>query len=141
MLGWISAYGAAAIVFFGLDFLWLTNMTASFYRPRLGALLLDQPNLYGAAAFYLLYIAGIVQLAVVPALAPGGSWTAALVAGAVLGLIAYGTYDMTNLATLKGWSLSVSLVDMAWGTVLTGLAATAGWLAADWLRRGISPAG
>lgn len=133
MVAWISAYGAAAIVFFALDFLWLTSMTSFFYRPRLGALLLDQPNLYGAAAFYLLYIAGIVQLAVVPS----GSWTAALAAGAVLGLIAYGTYDMTNLATLKGWSLSVSLVDVAWGTVLTGLAATAGWLAAGWAGRAL----
>ena len=133
MLAWLSAYGAAALVFFGLDFLWLSTMTPAFYRPRLDSLLLAEPRLGVAAAFYLLYVAGIVQLAVMPALA--GTWTAALVAGAVLGLVAYGTYDMTNLSTLKGWSLSVSLVDMAWGTLLTGLAASAGWLAAGWVSR------
>ena len=134
MLAWLSAYAMAAVVFFGLDFLWLTAMTPAFYRPRLATLLLAEPRLGVAAAFYLLYVAGIVQLAVMPSLA--GTWVAAFAAGAVLGLVAYGTYDMTNLSTLKGWSLSISLVDMAWGALLTGLAASAGWLAAGWVARG-----
>ena len=133
MLAWLSAYGTAALVFFGLDFLWLTAMTPAFYRPRLATLLLAEPRLGVAATFYLLYVAGIVQLAVMPSL--GSSWIAAFATGAVLGLVAYGTYDMTNLSTLKGWSLSISLVDMAWGALLTGLAASAGWIAAGWVAR------
>lgn len=124
----LTAYATTAVVFFGLDYLWLTNATQSIYRPRIGALLLDQPNFVAAGLFYLLYIAGIVYFAVGPALA-GGTFLSAFVSGAILGAIAYGTYDMTNLATLKGWSLSMSLIDMAWGTVLTGTAAAVGcWL-------------
>lgn len=126
------AYVATAIVFFGADFIWLSRMTSAFYRPRMGSLLLDQPNLAAAGLFYLVYVAGVVHLAVVPAV-NSGSWTTALVSGAILGLVAYGTYDMTNLATLKNWSLSLSAVDMAWGTVLTAVAASGGYLAVSWL--------
>ncbi|MDA0342317.1 MAG: DUF2177 family protein, partial [Proteobacteria bacterium] len=78
--------------------------------------------------FYVGYVAGVVYFAVLPALREG-SWRAAARRGALLGLLAYATYDMTNLATLVGWSLPVSLVDMAWGMVITGTAATAGYLA------------
>lgn len=122
------AYVATAIVFFGADFIWLSRMTSAFYRPRMGSLLLDQPNLGAAGLFYLVYVAGVVHLAVVPAV-NSGSWTTALVSGAILGLVAYGTYDMTNLATIKNWSLSLSVVDMAWGTVLTAIAASGGYFA------------
>lgn len=131
MLKNLVAYAATAIVFFALDFIWLSS-ALGFYRERLGGLLLDKPQLGYAAGFYLLYVAGIVALAVGPAL-NGGTWVNALVAGAVLGLVAYGTYDMTNLSTLRGWSLTVSLVDMAWGTALTATAATAGYLVTRWL--------
>lgn len=131
MLKNLVAYAATAIVFFALDFIWLSS-ALGFYRERLGGLLLDKPQLGYAAGFYLLYVAGIVVLAVGPAL-NGGTWVNALVAGAVLGLVAYGTYDMTNLSTLRGWSLTVSLVDMAWGTALTATAATAGYLVTRWL--------
>ena len=78
------------------------------------------------------YVVGIVGLAVIPAV-NGGSWTSALLAGALIGLVAYGTYDMTNMSTLKGWSLTLSLVDIAWGTVLTAVAATAGYFVTAWL--------
>ena len=94
-------------------------------------MLLDQPNLGVAGLFYLVYVAGIVHFAVMPAV-NGGSWVTALVNGALLGLVAYGTYDMTNLATLKNWSVSVSVVDMIWGVALTAIAATCGYFIAAW---------
>jgi uncharacterized membrane protein len=126
------AYLATAIVFFGVDFVWLSTMTSRFYRSRMGELLVDQPNFVAAGSFYLVYVAGVVYLAVLPAVS-SGSFVTALVSGAVLGLVAYGTYDMTNLATLKNWSLSLSVVDMAWGTFLTSLAATSGYFITTWI--------
>lgn len=126
---YVIAYLATALVFLGLDFLWLTRISPAFYRSRIGELLLAQPNFAAAAAFYLLYVAGIVYFAVVPAL-NAGNWTTALLSGAILGLVAFGTYDMTNLATLKGWSLQVSLVDMTWGIIITAASATGGYFMA-----------
>ncbi|MGV8936589.1 MAG: DUF2177 family protein [Allorhizobium sp.] len=127
MKTYIIAYFATAVVFFGLDYLWLSRIAIGFYRNQIGPLMLAQPNFAAAGIFYLFYIAGIVYFAVGPALS-GGTWASAMIAGVVLGLVAYGTYDMTNLATLKNWSVSVTIVDMVWGGVLTGLAATAGYL-------------
>jgi uncharacterized membrane protein len=124
------AYIATAVVFLGLDALWLSRVALGMYRRELGSLLLDKPNLPIAAAFYLLYVAGIVILAIVPTLGEGG-WVKALLLGAVLGLVAYGTYDITNLSTLKGWSVKLALIDIAWGMVLTAVAATIGWWAAS----------
>lgn len=123
----VIAYISTAFVFFAIDFVWLSKMTGLFYRARMGDMLLAQPNFAVAGAFYLIYVAGIVYLAVLPALT-SGNWSTALISGAVLGLVAYGTYDMTNLATLKNWSLSLSIVDIAWGTFLTAVSATAGYL-------------
>ena len=120
MIAYAAAYLASAVTFFGLDMLWLGLVARDFYRRGYGDLLLEQP-LYGpAAGFYVFYIVGIVFFAVMPALQTG-SWLTAL---------GYGTYDMTNLATLKGWPVSVAMVDMAWGTVLTGTAALVGFLVA-----------
>jgi uncharacterized membrane protein len=125
---YIIAYIATAIVFFGLDYVWLSRVATGFYRDRMVHLLLDQPNLAAAGLFYCVYVAGIVYFAVAPALG-NGTATSALIAGALLGLIAYGTYDMTNLATVKNWSVAVTIVDMAWGTVLTSASAWAGYMA------------
>ncbi|QPC86790.1 DUF2177 family protein [Mesorhizobium sp. NBSH29] len=133
---YLIAYVATAIVFLGLDFIWLSQIAIGFYKSRIGALLMDEPNLGVSAIFYLFYVAGLVYLAVVPAL-NSGSWTTALVAGAVFGLVAYGTYDITNLATLKGWSVSVSVVDMIWGMCLSSVAATSGYFIASSLVRGV----
>ena len=127
MLKFVVAYVATAIVFFGLDFVWLSRMLG-FYQSQLGELLLDKPRLGYAGAFYALYVVGVVILVVLPA-TEGGGWVNALLGGALLGLVAYGTYDMTNMATLKAWPLQVALLDMAWGTLLTALAAAAGTLA------------
>ena len=96
-------------------------------RPRLGALLADQPNFAAAAAFYLLYVAGIVYFAVLPSVA-GGNWMSAALAGALLGLFAYATYDLTNMATLREWPIAITIVDIAWGMLVTAAAAVAGYL-------------
>lgn len=125
MYVYVVAYLATAAVFFGLDFIWLGKVATSFYRSQLGDMMRDRPDFVAAGAFYLIYVGGIVYFAVQPYIS-GGSWTQALLSGAILGLIAYGTYDITNLSTLKNWPLTMSLVDMAWGTVLTGIAAAAG---------------
>ena len=123
----VIAYIASCVVLFGLDFIWLTTSVPVLYKPRVGHLLLETPNMPAAAGFYLLYVVGVVALCVLPAL-DQGSWFRAAWTGALLGLVAYGTYDMTNLATLIGWSGVVSAVDMVWGAVVTGVAATAGYL-------------
>ncbi|NML75411.1 DUF2177 family protein [Rhizobium sp. S-51] len=128
MSTYVIAYMASAIIFFGLDYLWLSRIAIGFYRRHLGELLLATPNFTAAGLFYLFYIAGIVYFAVLPAVSSGSLLTAAI-GGALLGLLAYGTYDMTNLATLRGWPIPVVIVDMAWGCFLTGAAAAAGYLA------------
>ena len=132
MTKYLILYAACALIFFPLDFIWLSTMGKTFYQKELGDLLLQNPNLVIAGLFYLVYVGGIVFLAVSPALS-GGNWSTALLAGIVLGLVAYGTYDLTNLSTLKNWPLAVTLVDLAWGTVLTGVAATGGFLVTRWL--------
>ena len=130
---YLVAYLATAVVFLGLDTIWLTRIALGIYRRELGGLLLDQPNLLIAGLFYLLFVVGIVVLAIHPAL-NGGTWVTALLMGAVLGLVAYGTYDITNLSTLKGWSLTVTVADLAWGTALTAVSATAGYFAVTLFR-------
>jgi uncharacterized membrane protein len=123
----VIAYLVTAIVFFGMDFAWLSFANGAVYKPRIGALLLESPNMPIAAGFYLLYVVGILAFAVFPAIAQG-DWFRAAWGGALLGLVAYGTYDVTNMATLIGWSAVVSVIDMAWGTFATGTAATAAYL-------------
>lgn len=126
MMDYLIAYIGTAIVFFGFDFLWLSKLAIGFYRREIGSLMLAKPNFAAAGIFYLFYIAGIVYFAVMPAV-ESGEWQSALVSGAILGFIGYGTYDMTNLSTLKGWSWKMCVVDIIWGTVLTGAAAVGGY--------------
>ena len=131
MRNWISAYLGAAAAMLVIDGAWLSFAAKRLYRPLLGDMLADGFRIAPAALFYVLYVAGIVVLAVAPGLA-AGKWTVALTRGLALGLIAYGTYDLTNQATLRQWSVTVTFVDMLWGTILTGAAATAGYYAARW---------
>lgn len=119
------AYLATGIAFAAIDSVWLKTMATRLYQPEIGELLADRFRLGPAIVFYLLYILGIMIFAVGPALR-SGDWKVALVNGAMLGFIAYMTYDLTNYATLKVWSLKVTILDMIWGTVLTGLAAASG---------------
>jgi len=129
MLNYLVAYVATATIFFVVDFVWLSFAATGFYRANIGALMADEINITAAVTFYLIYIVGIVFFAISPAL-ESGSWRTALLMGALFGFFAYATYDMTNLATLRDWPVAVTVVDMAWGTFLTGLSATAGFLAA-----------
>jgi uncharacterized membrane protein len=129
----VVAYAVAAVIFLGLDALWLSRIALDLYRRELGALLLDKPNLVVAGIFYLIFVAGLVILAVLPN-ADSGNWLNAAFYGAVLGLVAYGTYDITNLSTLKGWSLTVTLADLAWGTALSAAAAAVATLTLSWFR-------
>ncbi|CAM5774507.1 membrane protein [Labrys miyagiensis] len=126
MIRTATIYLATLASFLLVDAVWLTVMTARLYRPLTGHLLADSVAWAPAVLFYLLYAAGIVCLAVLPS----RRWEHVLARGALLGLVAYGTYDLTNHATLKGWPLAVTLADMAWGTMLTAAAAVAGYLAA-----------
>lgn len=123
------AFVSTAVVFLALDFVWLGFAAKDFYRAQLGPLMLEKPLLGVAVAFYLLYTAGMVTFAVVPALT-ADSWLWAMTAGAFFGLVAYSTYDLTNLATLRGWSVNLALVDIAWGAILTSVASMAGFFAA-----------
>lgn len=124
----LAVYAATLLVFTGVDFVWLGRMGDSFYRPAMGGLAMDGFRLGPAVVFYLLYALGIVFFAVSPAL-EAQSWKMAAGYGLALGLVGYGVYDLTNQATLKSWPLSLTLVDMAWGCFLTGLAALAGYAA------------
>jgi len=129
----LFAYAMTVIGLFAIDFGWLITMTPAFYKPRIGGLLLETPNFTAAVLFYLVYCAGVLALAVWPAL-QSGDWADAMWRGAVVGLVAYGTYDLTNMATLKGWSWELTVVDMAWGTLLTGATATVAAMAANWFQ-------
>ena len=120
----LIAYLATLVAFLLLDGIWLGVLMAPTYRELLGSLMLEKPLLVPAAVFYCLYVVGCVQFVVLPAL----SWQRAAKLGALLGLVAYGTYDLTNWATLRGWSVQVSLMDWAWGTFATAVACTVGFV-------------
>ena len=124
---YIVPYAATLLAFVILDLIWLGVVAKGFYRNQLSGLMADKFNLSAALAFYLIYPLGIVVFAVSPVLVVG-SWMDAALWGAMLGLIAYATYDLTNLATLRAWPLRLTVVDLLWGTTLSGLAAVCGLL-------------
>jgi len=129
-----TLYGVCIVTFFALDFVWLSLATPRIYTPALSGLLSDQPKLAVAAVFYLLYVVGVLVFAVIPGLQQGDV-IAALWRGALFGFLAYATYDLTNLATLRGFPWHIAAIDMVWGTVLTGIVATAGYFAGVFLSR------
>lgn len=126
---YLVAYVAALAVLAVLDALWLGAVAKDFYRGQIGHLMAEQVRFGVAACFYLLYIVGVVVFAVAPALA-AESVPRALMLGALFGFFAYMTYDLTNLATLRGWSWQVTLADIAWGSFVSAVAAGAGCAAA-----------
>ena len=133
MLKYLAAYGATALVMLALDVVWLGVIAKSLYRDGIGHLMADPPNLVAGGVFYLLYPVGVLLFAVAPATLSGelaagpvGPWSRAVLAGALFGFFCYATYDLSNLATLRGWPLRLVLVDIAWGTALTAAAAAAG---------------
>ena len=127
-MSYIVAYIAAAVVFLAGDAGWLTLTGPRLYRPVLGPMLAEKPNIGAAVVFYALYLFGLVFLAIAPAMRTG-AWRTATLNGLVFGVVAYATYDLTNQATLSLWSTRLTLIDMAWGAAATALAATAGFFA------------
>jgi uncharacterized membrane protein len=124
----LYTYGAVLAVMLLLDVLWLGVVARQLYLQHLGAWMRATPLLPAAAAFYALFALGLLIFAVLPQAATAGVWKAAAM-GALFGFVAYATYDLTNLATLKGWPLGLSLLDMAWGSVVSAASAAAGkWM-------------
>jgi uncharacterized membrane protein len=125
-----SGYLAAAVLFLGLDALWLGVVARRFYLDALGGLMRDRPHRGVAVLFYAVHLTGIVVFAVIPAL--GQEAGRAMLLGALFGLCTYAAYDLTNLATLRGFPSRLVIVDLVWGAVLTALAALADFYAMHW---------
>jgi uncharacterized membrane protein len=119
----IKIYLITLPVFFAIDMIWLGFIAKDFYRENIGQLLTPNINWTAAIVFYLMFIAGLVIFVISPAIEKS-SWHYALIYGALFGLITYATYDLTNLATLKDWSLKVTIVDLIWGMVLSASVST-----------------
>jgi len=133
VLRYVGIYLLTFAVFIVVDLVWLSTVALKFYTANIGAPRMQVPPIWPVAiAFYLLYVAGVLIIVVLPAAQAGELWKAVLL-GALFGLCAYATYDLTNLSTLKEWPAIVSMVDMLWGTVLTTIVATAGYFIARWL--------
>lgn len=117
MLLFLKMYGITLVVFFAIDMLWLGVIAKKLYNEQIGHLLKTNVNWAAALIFYLIFIAGIVTFVLMPAW-NDGSFVKALLLGGFFGFIAYATYDLTNLATMKDWPLFITVVDLIWGTVL-----------------------
>jgi uncharacterized membrane protein len=129
---YIKLYFATLIAFLAIDMVWLGLVARTFYRRYLGFLMAPSPNWLAAILFYLLFVVGVVVFAVLPWLEADSPETT-LLRAALFGLIAYATYDLTNLATVKDWPLIVTIVDLIWGTVVSVAVSYAGYLAGKWL--------
>jgi len=122
-------YGAALLTVGVLDGLWLGLIAREFYRSQMAAVIADNFNLIPAVLFYFLYPLGVLFVALTP---PPQGWAEALGRSALLGLVAYGVYDLTNMATLKAWPVKLALVDVTWGTFITAMAGLAAYSAMAW---------
>ncbi|HEV2552618.1 MAG TPA: DUF2177 family protein [Bosea sp. (in: a-proteobacteria)] len=116
----IAGYFVFLLVFGVIDVIWLSVMAGRLYRPTLGEILLEKIRWAPALLFYFAFPAGLIHFALMPAL-QAGSAMAALVNGGLLGLLAYGTYDLTNYATLRPWTLKITIADLIYGTVVAGI--------------------
>jgi uncharacterized membrane protein len=122
MTRWLAAYAATAFVMVAIDLVWLGYIARPLYQQGIGHLMAPQPNWVAAGVFYALFPVGLVVFAVMPE----GSYGRTALLAALFGLLAYATYDLTNLATLRGWPLGLSLLDMTWGSAVSAVAAVAG---------------
>jgi len=129
MMIYFAGYFVALATFVAADMVWLGTMAPRFYRPTLGDIALSGVNLPPAIFFYLIYPVGLFIFAINPALKSGSISTAVLY-GALFGFFTYATYDLTNYATLRNWTFQLTLVDVAWGTLLAAItSAIAFWVA------------
>jgi uncharacterized membrane protein len=122
-------YLGTAAVFFSLDMLWLGVVAKNYYFKNLPHLR-AQPNWTAAIIFYLIYVVGIIVFAILPY---RGDLFRTMLFGGMFGFFAYATYDLTNLSVTKNWPLKLSLIDIAWGTFLTGVVSGAGFFIANWI--------
>ena len=128
MVQYIAAFIIAAVIFGVLDALWLNNVAVGMYQSTVGEIMADQFRMGPAIVFYIIYLFGLLWFAIRPALT-SNEWTAALPNGAILGFVAYATFDLTSQAVFKDWTWQLSIIDIAWGTFVTGTTATAtAWL-------------
>jgi uncharacterized membrane protein len=121
-MDFVKNFVVTGVIMGAFDAVWLSVIAKKFYRSQIGGLLLQNPNMLAALLFYIIYVIGIVLLVINPAL-DNNSLAHAVKYGAVFGLTAYATYDLTNLATLKGFTSTVVIVDLIWGTLLTATVA------------------
>ena len=121
----ITSFIFVSIIFLIIDVIWLSITVKSFYRPALGSLLNDKPIMWAAVLFYVIYMLGLTIIILQPAIA-NDSVFQAIWTGIVFGVVAYGTYNLTNMATIKDWSPIIVFVDMFWGGCLTGFSSGAG---------------
>jgi len=128
----VKLYFATLVVFLAIDMVWLGVLAKGFYQRHLGDLLRPDVRWGAALLFYLIFVGGVLLFAVLPAL-ERVSFRHAVLLGGLFGMIAYATYDLTNLATLRGFPPIVAVVDMAWGFVLTAIVAGAGYKIAGWM--------
>lgn len=133
MIGYyIKLYFVTLAAFLAIDLVWLGLVARTFYRRYLDWLMAANPNWVAALVFYLLFVVGVLVFVVVPGV-EDGSLRTTLLRAALFGLIAYATYDLTNLATVKDWPLAVTVVDMVWGTALSVAVGYIGFVAGKWL--------
>ena len=132
MIYYLKLYLATLVVFFAVDMVWLGLVASSFYKKHLGYLMSPTVNWYAAIIFYLLFILGILVFVVLPGVKEN-SLQNTILRAVLFGLITYATYDLTNLATINQWPLLVTLVDLAWGMVLSTVVSIAGFFIARWL--------
>ncbi len=138
---WPLAYGLTAVVFLAMDGVWLSSTQATFYKPAIGHLMAASVDWLAVALFYPLYLVGLQVFAIAPAFGTGRALTACL-RGALFGVIAYATYDLTNQATLRDWPWQVTVIDMVWGGIVSGVSAgVAAALALATSRRAIRTSG
>ena len=114
-----------SVIFLIIDLLWLSYSVRNFYKPQLGTLLNEKPVMWAAALFYIIYVVGLGVVILQPAINQD-SIKMAFFTGIVFGIVAYGTYNLTNMATIKNWSSYVVIVDIIWGGLLTGVSSALG---------------
>ncbi|MGJ7575525.1 DUF2177 family protein [Variovorax sp. RB2P76] len=127
----LVAWAVTFVVLLVIDMIWLGVVAKGMYQEAMGDLMSPNPRLAFAAVFYLIYPIGLLIFAIVPGLAAQGVMRAALMGG-LFGLFCYATYDLTNLAVIRNWPLALSFIDIAWGTLVSGVAAAAGAATLRW---------
>ncbi|HOF78872.1 MAG TPA: DUF2177 family protein [Candidatus Dojkabacteria bacterium] len=123
---YIYLYIITFVVFLAIDFIWLNFIAKNIYATKIGHLLAENPKLFPALIFYLVFIVGVIIFAVLPGYEAQNIWKTVML-GALFGFLTYSTYDLTNLATLKNWPVSVTIIDLIWGTSISTVTSVAGY--------------